>query len=121
MMRSSRRNLGLNPEITPQPTPPSSNDEDFSNDIQIETTLEEEERYRREEEGVDQRSDIRTDNSSVSTEVVNKDPIKNDIIFSSDVSDSDGSSDESVKIVEKEKLETKSSERHYHFSIPNLA
>lgn len=49
-MRSSRRNRGLVPEYTPEPTPPNSNNSHFSQDFQIETTLEEEERRRGEEE-----------------------------------------------------------------------
>lgn len=54
-MRSSRRNLGLNPEFTPQPTPPSSNDDNLLGDVQIETTLE--------EEGLNQRSEEQEDES----------------------------------------------------------
>lgn len=109
-MRSSRRNLGLNPELTPEPTPPSLSDDDFIENVQIETTLEEEERYRMEEERLNQHSEEHEDKSEQATDVVLNNPIPKDIVFSSDVSMSDDSSEESVKVVEKAKSESKSSE-----------
>lgn len=102
-MRSSRQNLGLNPELTPEPTPPSLSDDDFIENVQIETTLEEEER-------LNQHSEEHEDESEQATEVVLNNPIPRDIVFSSDVSMSDDSSEESVKVVEKAKSESKSSE-----------
>lgn len=118
-MRSSRRNLGLNPEFTPEPTPPASSDENFRADFQIETTLEEEDRYRREENERNESSEVEeleNDSTRKEAEVADKakaqPTVSKDIIFSSDTSSNDDSSDESVKVIEKERLGTKSSENH---------
>ena len=107
-MRSSRRNKDLRPEFTLEPTPPSSEGSNFTSNLQIETTLEEEERYRREEnENVDllSRNEVESVHDLDST---GKD-VGKDIVFSSAKStDDDSDSDEAI-VIEKKTLEKKSS------------
>lgn len=115
-MRSSRRNLGLDPEFNPEPTPPTSDDENFIGDFQIETTREEEERYRREENKDEETSSNNEDDTVVTMDVVNKDKA-DDIVFSSESSADDESSEDSIKIVEKDKVESKSSKSLLSYSL----
>ena len=103
-MRSSRRNRGLRPEYTPEPTPPRSNESNFSQDFQIETTLEEEERIRREEENERSQSN---ENINVTSSKDNQ----ADINLSSDDSTKSDSSDESVAVINDSK-ETKKSSKY---------
>lgn len=115
-MRSSRRNLGLNPEFTPEPTPPSSNDDDFLGNVQIESTVEEEARYRREDEEAQQRlteqnSDSNDNSNTVEhSNVLVTNNVLEDIVFSSEALIREDSSNESVKVIENQLGETKSSE-----------
>lgn len=107
-MRSSRRNQGLNPEFIPEATPPNSEDSDFAQDFQIKTTVEEEERLRTEEEEENEanKEDVSSDKDECTTVTSNKDV---DIVFSSDDSIANDSSEESMAVVEKDKIEKKSS------------
>lgn len=109
-MRSSRRNQGLNPEFIPEATPPNSEDSDFAQDFQIKTTVEEEERLRTEEEEENEanKEDVSSDKDECTTVTSNKDV---DIVFSSDDSIANDSSEESMAVVEKDKIEKKSSKR----------
>lgn len=109
-MRSSRRNQGLNPEFIPEATPPNSEDSDFAQDFQIKTTVEEEERLRTEEEEENEanKEDVSSDKDECTTVTSNKDV---DIVFSSDDSIVNDSSEESMAVVEKDKVEKKSSKR----------
>lgn len=109
-MRSSRRNQGLNPEFIPEATPPNSEDSDFAQDFQIKTTVEEEERLRTEEEEENEanKEDVSSDKDECTTVTSNKDV---DIVFSSDDSIANDSSEESMAVVEKDKVEKKSSKR----------
>lgn len=115
-MRSSRRNLGLNPEFTPEPTPPSSNDDDFLGNVQIESTVEEEARYRRQDEEAQRRSTEQNsdsnDNSNTAehSNVLVTNNVLEDIVFSSEALIREDSSNESVKVIENQQGETKSSE-----------
>lgn len=107
-MRSSRRNQGLNPEFIPEATPPNSEGSDFAQDFQIKTTVEEEERLRTEEEEENEanKEDVSSDKDECTTVTSNKDV---DIVFSSDDSIANDSSEESMAVVEKDKIEKKSS------------
>ena len=107
-MRSSRHNLGLGPEFNPEPTPPTSDDENFIGDFQIKTTIEEKEIYRKEENNEEITSNMNEEDSVDASDVVTKDKT-NDIVFSSESSAGDKLSDDSIKIVEKNKIESKSS------------
>lgn len=111
-MRSSRRNQGLNPEFIPEATPPNSEDSDFAQDFQIKTTVEEEERLRTEEEEENEanKEDVSSDKDERTTVTSNKD-VDVDIVFSSDDSIANDSSEESMAVVEKDKVEKKSSKR----------
>lgn len=115
-MRSSRRNLGLGPEFNPEPTPPTSDDDNFIGDFEIETTIEEEERYRKEDNNEVVTPNNNEDDSVDTVDVVNKDKT-NDIVFSSESSADDESSDKSIKIMEKDKVESKSSENLVSYSL----
>lgn len=109
-MCSSRRNQGLNPEFIPEATPPNSEGSDFAQDFQIKTTVEEEERLRTEEEEENEanKEDISSDKDERTTVTSNKDV---DIVFSSDDSIVNDSSEELMAVVEKDKVEKKSSKR----------
>lgn len=109
-MRSSRRNQGLNPEFIPEATPPNSEGSDFAQDFQIKTTVEEEERLRTEEEEENEanKEDVSSDKDECTTVTSNKDV---DIVFSSDDSIVNDSSEELMAVVEKDKVEKKSSKR----------
>lgn len=109
-MCSSRRNQGLNPEFIPEATPPNSEGSDFAQDFQIKTTVEEEERLRTEEEEENEanKEDVSSDKDECTTVTSNKDV---DIVFSSDDSIANDSSEESMAVVEKDKVEKKSSKR----------
>lgn len=109
-MRSSRRNRGLRPEYTPEPTPPRSNESNFSQDFQIETTLEEEERIRREEENERSQSND-DDESNENINVTSSKDNQADINLSSDDSTKSDSSDESVAVINDSK-ETKKSSKY---------
>ncbi|KAH9816127.1 hypothetical protein DFH28DRAFT_1125558 [Melampsora americana] len=105
-MRTSRRNKGLVPEFEPEPTPPNSQEMEFTDDFQIETTIEETERRNKEDEE-DLSKEIGKD--SEEEEHQSEDEMRNkkkDIVLSS--SDSDGTlSGMTDKIVDKEALKSK--------------
>lgn len=101
-MSSSRRNRGLQPEYTPEPTPPGSNNSHFTQDFQIETTLEEEERLQREE--AEERLSTNEKSPSIEINSVGSDDENNDINFSSDDSTKSDSSEKSSMIIEEIKV-----------------
>lgn len=94
-MRTSRRSLGLNPEFEPEPTPPASdNSDEFINDFQIETTIEENERTAREDEE-ERQNNLKNKIGSDKEEIEYIKQIKSkskDIISSSDDSEDESSS-----------------------------
>ncbi|KAH9824781.1 hypothetical protein DFH28DRAFT_920788 [Melampsora americana] len=104
-MRTSRRNKGLVPEFEPEPTPPNSEEIEFTDDFQIETTIEETERRNKEDEedlSKEIGKDSEEEEHQSEEEMRNK---KKDIVLSS--SDSDGtSSGMTDKIVDKEALKS---------------
>lgn len=107
-MRLSRRNKGLQPEFTPEPTPPNSEDSSFTQNVQIETTIEENERYEREPADTAAASD--DSNSKMEENLTIIQNVENDILFSSGKStDDDDSSSEDVMIIENKKTEKNSS------------
>lgn len=106
-MRSSRRNRVLQPEYTPEPTPPSSNDSRFTQNFQIETTIEEEERIQRED--AEERLSTIEKSPSVEVNSVGSKDDNDDINFSSDDSTKTDSSEKSLMIVEEEKSKKSSS------------
>lgn len=110
-MRSSRRNRGLVPECTPEPTPPNSSDSHFSQDFQIETTLEEEERLRLEEEEENEKSEEEASTKEV--EDITSEGKQVDINFSSDESTKSDSSEISVIVIDKDKDSKKSSKHAF--------
>lgn len=107
MMRSSRRNRGLQPEYTPEPTPPSSNNSCFTQNFQIETTIEEEERIQRED--AEERLSTIEKSPLVEVNSVGSKDDNDDINFSSDDSTKTDSSEKSLMIVEEEKSKKSSS------------
>ena len=113
-MRSSRRNQGLHPELTPEPTPPSSNDSHFTQDFQIESTLEEEERLQREDE--EERLSTNEKSPSIEMNSVESKEDNDDINFASDDSTKSDSSEKSLMIVEEGKSK-KSSSTHPLYSV----
>lgn len=98
-MRSSRRNRGLNPEFTPDPTPPNSESSHFSQDFQIETTLEEEQRLQREEE--EERQSVDEERSTLQIESTVLKEMDNDINFSSESLTKSDSDDQSLVVIEQ--------------------
>lgn len=103
-MRSSRRRLGLTPEHEPSPTPPNSEGSEFVQDFQIETTIEEEERLRQEDEG-NLSSEVEDEQSQDIEETSTIDTTQDkDIVLSSDSSD-DMKSEELV-LTEKDNLKS---------------
>lgn len=113
-MRSSRRNRGLRPEYTPDPTPPQSDASNFSQNFQIETTLEEEERLIREDENekLQSNEDIGSNNN---VDVVSARE-NADVNLSSDDSTKSDSSDESIAVISESKDNKKSSEYRVNLS-----
>lgn len=108
-MRSSRRRLGLKPEFAPSPTPSNSDGSDFRQDFQIKTTLEEEEREKREneEKALSSEDENAYAQEGEDTLMIELDKEK-DIVLSSDSSD-DTQSDEIVLVGKEGKSELKKS------------
>lgn len=108
-MRSSRRRQGLNPELIPSPTPSNSDGSDFVQDFQIETTIEEEDRLRWEEQDHQLSSDKQDENSQdiEDTSMTNVEKDK-DVVLSSDSSD-DVQSEELILIKDKKKSDVNKS------------
>ncbi|EGG03803.1 Hypothetical protein MELLADRAFT_72526 [Melampsora larici-populina 98AG31] len=104
-MRSSRRNLGLRPEYSPEPTPPNSDIlvPDSEGNWNIENTLEEEERIRKEDEQEnrlnEERSEEEIDSSIEEIKLIkNKSKIKDINWSSEDDSSSSSSKEKTIKL-----------------------
>lgn len=102
-MRGSRRRKGLNPELTPATSPSNSDESEFLQDFQVETTLEEEERLQREElerQVSSERNEESEENEESSD--IEKTQSK-DIVMSSDSSDDEESNTIMIEVDDEPK------------------